>query len=78
MQYTIDRIPMHLDSGLRERARRDGRSLEDVVIDVLLVAMGLSSESAKKRTLGDLAGTWREDTETERALVDQRADMARW
>ena len=72
MQYTLRNIPEELDHALRERARREGRSLNEVAIEALKVALGLSDEEVVRRDLGDVAGTWIEDSQVEAALADQR------
>lgn len=72
MQYTIRKIPKRLDRAIRERARREGKSLNRVTIEALMQAFGLDGESIRRRDLSDLAGTWKDDPETERALAEQR------
>lgn len=81
MQYTIRDIPPRLDVELRERARREGKSLNQVAVEALAQGVGLDSSSprAPKRSLDDVAGTWRKDAAIERALADQdRIDPAMW
>src|SRR4051794_8311080 len=39
-QYTIRRIPAHLDRALRRRARETGKSFNQVVLDTLLQGAG--------------------------------------
>ena len=79
MQYTIRNIPQQLDSALRERARAEKKSLNEVVIQSLARALGFSKKSVRFRDLGDLAGTWQEDPEFERAIADQhRIDDELW
>ena len=72
MQYTLRNVPEELDHALRERARREGRSLNEVALEALKVALGLSDEALVRRDLGDVAGTWIEDSQVEAALADQR------
>ena len=72
MQYTIRGIPKVVDQALRERARREGRSLTEVAIELLAVALGLREQNVKHRDLADVAGSWVEDAETEAALEGQR------
>ena len=79
MQYTIRNIPDALDLALRERAKQEKKSLNEVVIQSLARALGFSKESVRYRDLGDLAGTWQEDPEFERAIADQhRIDDQLW
>jgi len=74
MQYTLRNIPKQLDRALRARARREHKSLNEVAIDAMFDALGLggSRHPVRYRDVGDVAGTWREDPETEAALADQR------
>jgi hypothetical protein len=72
MQYTIRDIPKRLDEAIRERARREGKSLNQTTIEALLRAFGLTGERVKHRDLSDVAGTWGDDAEVDAALEDQR------
>lgn len=72
MQYTLRNVPVPLDQALRERAERQGKSLNEVTIDALLEAFGLTREPVKRRDLSDVRGTWREDAAIDEALRDQR------
>jgi hypothetical protein len=79
MQYTLRNIPRSLDRALRERARREGKSLNAVTLPALLRALGLAGAAAPQRDLSDIAGTWREDPETAASLADQRrVDPEMW
>lgn len=71
MQYTIRNIPGALDAMLRDRARKEGKSLNEMVIDALARAMGFSKEPVRKRDLSGIAGTWIDDPEFDRAIEDQ-------
>ncbi len=46
MQYTIRSIPPKLDQALRTRARKSGKSLNEVVIETLNQATGANSKPA--------------------------------
>lgn len=72
MQYTLRNVPSQLDNALRERAREEGKSLNEVAIEVLQAGLGLTSEPVKHRDLSDLAGRWVEDPAIDEALRDQR------
>lgn len=79
MQYTIRQIPQALDRALREIARRSGRSLNEAAIQAMIRGAGLGEEPLRRRELRDLAGTWQEDAEFDRALADQdRIDESLW
>ena len=72
MQYTLRKIPHHLDKTLRQRARDQQRSLNEVAIEALLKGVGLTGQPIRRRDLGDIAGTWIDDPEIDEALADQR------
>jgi hypothetical protein len=72
MQYTLRRIPPYLDQALRKQAQEENKSLNQVVIDLLLRVLGLSGEPVVHRDLSDIAGTWREDSDADEVLAEQR------
>lgn len=72
MQYTIRNIPPHVDEVLRAKARQEGRSLNEVALDVLVKGLGLTGEAIRHRDLSDIAGSWKGDPEIEEALEAQR------
>jgi hypothetical protein len=79
MQYTIRDIPRQLDVELRERARREGKSLNQVAVEAMAQGLGLGETSAPRRSVEDVAGTWKKQPAVERALADQdRVDPGMW
>lgn len=72
MQYTIRGIPRPVDRLLRERAKKTGKSLNEVTIEALAQGVGEQLEPAERRDLSDIVGTWVRDAAVEKALVDQR------
>lgn len=72
MQYTVRGIPKSIDKALRERARREGKSLNEVALAALGAGLGLGEEQRVWRDLSDIAGTWVKDAAVERALEEQR------
>lgn len=79
MQYTIRKIPDYLDAALRSAARQHGKSLNEVAILALVRGAGLSEGMRRKRDLGDLAGSWREDAAFDSALAAQDTiDKSMW
>ncbi len=79
MQYTIRKIPRQVDRILRERARAEGKSLNQVAIEALQAATGTSGAPLRRRDLSDIAGTWIKDPAVEAALRDQdRIDPEAW
>jgi hypothetical protein len=74
---TIRKIPPELADRIEEYAEREGTSLAQAVIRLLLRATGLSPDGVRRKRwtdLDELAGTWRADEADafDRALADQR------
>jgi hypothetical protein len=79
MQYTIRDVPPHLDVELRERARREKKSLNQVAIEAMAQGLGIAGTRSPRRSLDDVAGTWKKDAAVEKALADQdRVDPKMW
>ena len=71
MQYTIRGIPPALDEALREQARASGKSLNEAAVDALAAGSGLTALRSRRRSLGDIAGTWKIEKTVEAALASQ-------
>jgi plasmid stability protein len=71
MQYTIRKVPGHVDAALRRRAQDQGRSLNEVAVEALARGAGVGGERSRQRDLRDVAGTWRKDRAFDRALAAQ-------
>jgi plasmid stability protein len=71
MQYTIRGIPPALHEALRERARASGKSLNEAAVDALTAGSGLTALRSRRRSLSDIAGTWRAEKTVEAALASQ-------
>ena len=79
MQYTIRGIPPAVDHALRERARAAGKSLNEAAIDALSDGSGAAGTARKRRSLTDIAGTWKPNKAVEEALAAQdRVDKDLW
>ena len=79
IQYTLRRVPARIDRVLRERARDQHRSLNEVTLEVIERGLGLSGETVRHRDLDDLIGTWVEDPGFDRALEDMdQVDPELW
>ncbi len=79
MQYTIRNIPEYLDATLRDFARREGKSLNEVAVAALVRGAGLAERERVKRDLSDIAGTWQEDPAFDSAIAEQqKIDEAIW
>ena len=74
MQYTIRNIPDEIDRAARERAEREGLSLNQVLVRALRSAFGVEVEPTVKRDLSDVAGQCSIDDES-RAFFDQQRQV---
>ena len=71
MQYTIRNVPEALDNALRDRAKSEKRSLNEVAIQALSRGIGFSKLTHRYRDLKDLVGSWKEDPDFDEAIADQ-------
>jgi hypothetical protein len=79
MQYSIRGIPKALDDAIRERARAEGKSLNEVALEALADGLGLGPDDIVRRDLSDIAGTWKPDPAAEKAIAEQhRIDADLW
>ena len=72
MQYTIRVIPGYLDSGMRMYAEKESKSLNQARLDMLSAGLGFFGKHERNEPLMELAGTWREDPEADKALAEMR------
>jgi len=61
VQYTIRGVTPALDRCIREKAAREGRSLNSTTMSLLESGLGLSANPIRYTDLDDLAGTWIDD-----------------
>ncbi len=79
IQYTVRSVPPQIDQIIRRRAQKEGRSLNDVLIQCLATATGADGEQPAFHDLDWLAGTWHSDPKCDKALADQRMiDAEAW
>lgn len=79
MRYTVRNIPDEIDRTLRERARSEGKSLNDVVLEVLQAGMSLGDPRPSKRDLSDVWGRCEPDPSLDAAVAECRQiDREEW
>ncbi len=79
MQYTIRGIPPKVNNALRARARAAGKSLNEAAITALAEGTGVIGGRRKRRSLADIAGTWKPDKRSRAVLAAQdRVDRNLW
>ena len=78
-QVTIRRVPERVKQLLKELAKREEKSLNQIILEVLERGLGLSGEEIVYHDLDDLAGTWVDDPEFDKAIEEQhRIDPKLW
>lgn len=78
-QYTLRKVPPSVDRALRERARRLGRSLNQVAVEALAQGVGQGTSCASYADLDAFFGSWTADPKVDKALADQRKiDAGAW
>jgi plasmid stability protein len=78
-QYTVRDVPSRVDSALRQRAKREGKSLNQIAVEALTVAAGLAEKRPVYHDLDRLAGTWVADPEFDTAVASQdQVDPELW
>jgi hypothetical protein len=72
MQYTIRKIPADVDRALKARARKLGKSVNQVAVEALAESVG---QTPRYRNLRQMPGAWtkNEAAEFDRFLVRERA-----
>jgi plasmid stability protein len=71
MQYTLRKIPSEVDKALRRRARKEGKSLNEVAIEALSRGAGVET-TAQNHELDFAISSWIEDPEFDKAMENQR------
>jgi hypothetical protein len=71
MQYTIRQVPPDLHRALKARARKLGKSVNQVVLEALAESVG---QPVKHRSLRDMPGAWspKEAAAFDRFLAEHR------
>jgi hypothetical protein len=72
MQYTLRKIPPDVDKTLRQKARRERRSLNEVAVEALARGAGIDPTIVTNHELDFAIGTWVEDAEFDESIADQR------
>jgi hypothetical protein len=68
-QYTVRSVPERVDGVLRQKARQESKSLNQVALEALAAGTGVSDHTLEYHDLDTLAGTWIEDPGFDAALA---------
>lgn len=78
-QYTIRSIPKSLDQALRDRAKKESKSLNAVVIESLMNNLALDIKPMRYDDLDFLINSWQEDPIFDQVQADlQTIDEEMW
>ena len=70
-QYTIRSVPSAVDRVLRDQARRQRKTLNEVSLEALRRGLGLDAQEPVFDDLDDCIGTWQDDPDFDEALKRQ-------
>ncbi len=68
IQYTIRSVSEKLDDRVREEAQKYGTSLNTMLLEALARGLGVDENQPISNDMDDLAGTWIEDEEFDKAI----------
>ena len=78
-QYTIRGVPVEVDRKLRQQAKKEGKSLNEVALEVLKQAAGMENGKMVYTDLDFLIGTWEHDPAFDEVIADhERIDEELW
>ena len=69
MQYTIRAVPDAIDRALRQRAKRESKSLNAVTVEALARGLELDASKVPYSDLDELIGSWQEDPAFDHAVA---------
>jgi hypothetical protein len=72
MQYTLRKIPRDVDKTLRQKAKKEGRSLNEIALEALTRGVGIDRAAAKNHELDFAIGSWVVDPEFDESVNQQR------
>jgi len=79
MRYTLRKIPRDVDAALRQRAKQEGKSLNQIALEALSRGLGTAQSPSKFHDLDFVIGTWVEDPEFDKIIEEQRQiDSEMW
>lgn len=78
-QYTIRNLSHELDAKLRQKAREEGKSLNEVALESLRKGSGLADTPVHYHDLDHLIRSWHEDPDFDEAIqLQDQVDPELW
>lgn len=78
-QYTIRGVSAQVDAALRRKAEKEKVSLNEAALKVLAKGLGVAETPSEYHDLDELAGTWVDDPEFDKAIADMdQVDEGLW
>ena len=70
MQYTIRNVPRDVDRALRQKAKAQGKSINEAALEALRQGVGLNGEVQRHADLDWFFGSWVADPAFDRAVAE--------
>lgn len=70
MTLIIDHLPEPLTQALHDRAKVEGRSVQEIAMDAMARGLHVGVPQPKNADFGDVVGTWADDPEFDEAMRD--------
>jgi hypothetical protein len=75
MTLVIDHLPESLTLALHDRAKVEGRSVQEIAMDAMARGLFVTTPKTESTDLSRVVGTWQEDPEFDDAMSDfERVD----
>ena len=71
VSFTLREVPKALDEALRRKSQREGKSINQTLIEVLQNGLALSQGTVRHRDLDFMIGSWVEDPAFDEAIRAQ-------
>ena len=71
IQYTIRQIPSQIDEALRQKSKKEGRSLNEVAVEAITLGSGFAETRPQYHDLDSLIGSWKKDSKFDEAIHAQ-------
>lgn len=76
---TLTDVPEELETALEAKARAEGKTVNEIMVQALVSAGTKVGSAEKKRDLSDITGTWVEDPEFDKIMHEQdQIDPEMW
>jgi hypothetical protein len=71
-QLTVRKVPRRVAERLKTMARRDGKSMNELTLELLQRGLGLEDEPAENHDLDEFIGSWKDDPAFDEVVESMR------